>query len=303
MEKIEVYFEILDNIIVGYHNEEVDVTFLPKNTKILKTQSQSRPELLLGLEEKYLDESSEVVQQMFQQMNKKNQLPVEVSLKSQLKSILENLQLSEKLGEDTTVLQAQFDELAKEYKASKNIPPKVTAGKSKTMYLPKTEIILKGTATDKNGKVVSTNWSKIKGGNAVIKTPETVETKVSNLEEGVYTFRLTAVDNKGDSAVSDITIKVEPKKEEVVFKISPKSKRSIPIQGKEFKVKVTSNNNWIATGPENVVITPNMGVEDDTVTVNVKENTTGGPLLGTIIFASGDTKLNLTWTQEGIYAE
>lgn len=90
-----------------------------------------------------------------------------------------------------------------------NIVPTVSAGSSQNIQLP-TTLTLSGTATDSDGSVVSTVWTKVSGPNAAILSPSSLSTVVDNLSNGTYVFRLSATDNEGGIGTSDVTIIVRP---------------------------------------------------------------------------------------------
>lgn len=300
MEKIELNFEIVDGVIKGYFDYEIDESKLPENIKIIKASVES-PDLLLGLEEKYLKENKSVQREMAERMQISIAPTTEATIKSQLNSILTDILLSERLGEDTTVLEAQFEALAEEYKEIKNIPPVAYAGRARSFTLPTNSTELSGTATDKDGEVVTTNWTKIEGGNATIVSPENLTTEIKDLEEGTYIFRLTAIDDKGDSAISDVRVTVKEKETEYSeLTISPKSKKDLPKEGIEFKVKIKSNANWFAVGKGNSSVSPSSGRGNATVTVRIHQNNSGGKVKNVVEFKTSDgEKVNLVWNQKG----
>ncbi|WP_281986330.1 PKD domain-containing protein [Aquimarina aggregata] len=221
-----------------------------------------------------------------------------LNVKQKLSSVLSDLILAERLGENTTVLQKKFDDLSKEYKANKNIPPVVYAGKKQTIALPNNSTELLGKATDRDGKIVSVNWSKISGGKAKIANPNKLSTKVKDLEAGNYIFKLTATDNKGASAASNVTIYVKPK-ETIKISTSPKEKLNISSLGTTFEVNVKSNTEWYALGKGNSSVSPSSGRGNEKVTVRIHRNNSGGPLKGIVEFKAEDKVFNLIWSQKG----
>ncbi len=71
-------------------------------------------------------------------------------------------------------------------------------------YMP---TIWGNTSTDPDGKIVSYKWTKISGPSShLIHTPNANYTKVTQLVEGTYVFRLTVTDNDGGVSTDDITI-------------------------------------------------------------------------------------------------
>jgi len=92
-----------------------------------------------------------------------------------------------------------------------NQPPTVNTGANQTITLPQNSTTLSGSANDPDGSVVSVIWSQVSGPSvAVISTPETLTTPISNLEEGNYVFQLLVTDDDGASAFNQITVHVNP---------------------------------------------------------------------------------------------
>lgn len=90
-------------------------------------------------------------------------------------------------------------------------PPVVDAGLPAIITLPDDEAFLTGTATDSDGSVVSTLWTKVlgpAGGNIV--SPNTLSTIIDLLLEGSYLFKLTATDNDGFTGEDTVNVTVSP---------------------------------------------------------------------------------------------
>jgi alpha-tubulin suppressor-like RCC1 family protein len=90
------------------------------------------------------------------------------------------------------------------------VPPTVSAGGDQSITLPTNTVTLSGTATGNAGAtIVSTTWTE-KGGPsaATIVTPAGLSTSVTDLQQGTYTFLLTATDNRGQTATSSMTVTV-----------------------------------------------------------------------------------------------
>ena len=91
-----------------------------------------------------------------------------------------------------------------------NLAPVVSAGTAQTIQLPTSTVTLTGTASDSDGTIASTAWSKVSGGTATITSASNLNTTVTGLVQGTYVFRLTATDNKGAVSTSDVTVTVQP---------------------------------------------------------------------------------------------
>jgi hypothetical protein len=101
-----------------------------------------------------------------------------------------------------------------------NTAPEANAGQYKYIATPADTVVLKGHANDKENNVVSYSWRKVSGPAAiVIENPNSLETKVRNLEVGEYEFELTVIDSyglQGRGTVKVFVLKVG--QNEVIFK-------------------------------------------------------------------------------------
>ena len=94
--------------------------------------------------------------------------------------------------------------------SSSNIPPVANAGSDITLTLPVNSVSLSGKATDSDGTIASTTWTKVSGPTQFTLSSQTIlNPTVSNLTAGVYTFRLTATDDKGATATDDVNVTVK----------------------------------------------------------------------------------------------
>ena len=80
---------------------------------------------------------------------------------------------------------------------AKNILPVVHAGPDRVLTLPTNSVTIQGSATDKDGRIVSYEWAKTYGKRASLGGAQTSRVHISNLERGVYIFRLRAKDDDG----------------------------------------------------------------------------------------------------------
>lgn len=96
-------------------------------------------------------------------------------------------------------------------RASANIPPVANAGPDQTIYIPATRTQLSGTASDADGSVYATVWRKISGpagGNISDSLARTIT--LTNLEQGVYTYRFIVTDDNNGVTADDVVINVLP---------------------------------------------------------------------------------------------
>jgi poly(3-hydroxybutyrate) depolymerase len=90
-----------------------------------------------------------------------------------------------------------------------NIAPNASAGPDRVLRWPSNSITIQGKASDRDGKIVSYAWHKTYGNRATLSGANTSKVKISNLQKGVYIFRLRVRDNKG--AVTDDYFKITVK--------------------------------------------------------------------------------------------
>lgn len=95
-----------------------------------------------------------------------------------------------------------------------NALPQAYAGADRVITLPTNSINIQATASDRDGKIVSYEWTKTYGNRASIGGGNSSNVRIYNLREGAYIFRLRVRDN--DGGVKDdyfkITVKGAPKK-------------------------------------------------------------------------------------------
>lgn len=89
-----------------------------------------------------------------------------------------------------------------------NQPPVVNAGTDKSLLLPLNSVSLTGSATDADGTIASYSWTKVSGPLNIFSSTTSSSTTVSNLVAGTYVFRLTVVDNSGNTTYDDVNVVV-----------------------------------------------------------------------------------------------
>lgn len=87
-----------------------------------------------------------------------------------------------------------------------NILPTANAGANQTIKLPVNFVVLNGSGSDKDGKIVAYKWT---GSGGVIANPASASTQVNGLTAGSYTYTLEVTDDRGGKASSSITVKVD----------------------------------------------------------------------------------------------
>jgi poly(3-hydroxybutyrate) depolymerase len=95
-----------------------------------------------------------------------------------------------------------------------NQPPNANAGSDISITLPVNGTTLTGTASsDPDGSISNYSWTKLTGpASSNINDPTSVNTAVSNLVQGLYSFRLLVTDNNGatDSDTVMVTVNAAP---------------------------------------------------------------------------------------------
>jgi predicted esterase len=92
---------------------------------------------------------------------------------------------------------------------STNLQPVANAGTDASITLPVNSIQLNGSGTDPDGTIVGYSWSKLSGpGTGTFSSTTVANPTVTNLSQGVYTFRLQVTDDDGGISTDDVVITV-----------------------------------------------------------------------------------------------
>ncbi len=95
--------------------------------------------------------------------------------------------------------------------APPNNPPSANAGTDRTITLPTNSVSPSGdTATDSDGTIASTVWTKVSGSGGSITNSTTMNPTFTGLTAGSYTFRLTVTDNDAAVDTDDVIVTVNP---------------------------------------------------------------------------------------------
>ncbi|MBX2963560.1 MAG: tandem-95 repeat protein [Cyclobacteriaceae bacterium] len=84
----------------------------------------------------------------------------------------------------------------------------VNAGPDITLNLPTNSTTITGTASTQTGTITSYAWTKLSGPAVTLANTNTPTVSLTNMVEGVYTFRLTATSSSGDSSHDDVKVTV-----------------------------------------------------------------------------------------------
>lgn len=183
-----------------------------------------------------------------------------------------------------------------------NKKPSVEAGPDRSIVLPANTLRLSGKASDADGNIRSTHWSKILGGHSNFNNPYDLTPVLRNLQEGTYVFRLKAWDNKGAVSYDDVTIVVgkrggnntQPKdndEEEKPRDNNPSRKNSVP--------KVYAGPDRVMQLPDNSITIRAEATDRDGRIVSYRWEQTYG---GHVTFKGANTStVQITNLQRGVH--
>lgn len=102
-------------------------------------------------------------------------------------------------GKDKSKDKGKKDDRGKEQKEknSKNILPVASAGPDRVLTLPTNETTVSASASDKDGKIVSYEWTQTYGNRASMSGETSDKVRIYNLKKGSAIFRLRVKDNDG----------------------------------------------------------------------------------------------------------
>ena len=170
-------------------------------------------------------------------------------------------------------------------KAAANQLPVVNAGADQTITLPTNSVTLNGSATDKDGSVVSYSWTKLSGPSTfTIASPTKASTSVTGLVQGVYVFRLTVADNKGATSSDDIQVTVNGA-------VSKPNIAPVANAGKDIEMVLPMNKTQLS----------GTGTDSDGTITAYRWTKIDGPVTYSLSSATS-SKTNLTNLVEGTYA-
>jgi predicted esterase len=102
------------------------------------------------------------------------------------------------------------DQVTVKVNPAANVLPVAKAGNDVTITLPTNRTSVSGIASsDADGSIASYAWAKLSGPSQfIIADAEAALTSITNLVEGIYTFRLVVTDNDGGTDADTVVIKV-----------------------------------------------------------------------------------------------
>jgi gliding motility-associated-like protein len=84
----------------------------------------------------------------------------------------------------------------------------VNVGPDITLTLPINSTSITGTASTEGGTITSYSWTKVSGPGVTIANASTPTVSLTNMVEGIYTFRLTSTNSNGESAFDEVKITI-----------------------------------------------------------------------------------------------
>ncbi|MBL7872740.1 MAG: tandem-95 repeat protein [Cyclobacteriaceae bacterium] len=91
-----------------------------------------------------------------------------------------------------------------------NQAPIANAGADKVITLPTNSTNLVGSGSDADGSISTYGWIKVSGPTVTLGATNAPTLSLTNLVEGIYTFRLQVTDNNGATASDDVLVTVNP---------------------------------------------------------------------------------------------
>jgi gliding motility-associated-like protein len=146
---------------------------------------------------------------------------------------------------------------------SKSTLPQARAGVDITMTLPTNSTNIVGSGTDAGGSIASYAWTQLDGAAAVLTNITSATVSVSGLTAGVFNFRLTVIDNEGNSATDDVKVTVYPEAVNLPPTVTTGSDITITLPTNSTNIVATASDNdgsianyaWIQeTGPNNATL-------------------------------------------------
>ncbi|XP_073962092.1 dyslexia-associated protein KIAA0319 isoform X2 [Choristoneura fumiferana] len=97
---------------------------------------------------------------------------------------------------------------------NKNSPPVANAGGNQVLYLPLPVLILNGSKSSDDFRIVSWKWTRsgigLAAGTVVMKSDTEPVLMLTNIEPGRYVFELTVTDDQGESDHDTVSVQVKP---------------------------------------------------------------------------------------------
>lgn len=160
-------------------------------------------------------------------------------------------------------------------------PPEANAGPDVIVYLPHKDLQLNATMSSDDHNITTWEWTKIDTNLAVdMQDTRTPILKLSNLEEGMYTFQLKVTDSAGQSSTAKVHVFVKP----------PTNQPPVAKAGDNITISLPQT--W-------VVVNGNQSTDDNKI-VDFKWSQVEGP--STAVFTTQNASVtNVTSLTKGNY--
>ena len=141
-----------------------------------------------------------------------------------------------------------------------NLAPVVNAGADQSIKLPTNSTTLTGSAVDNDGTVASVIWDKVSGPTVTTSDVNQNSLSLSDLVEGTYIFRFTAIDDDGAESFDEVKVTVFPESFNLdptanagpdLFIELPENSVQINGSGSDSDGTVVGYNWFLASGPNN----------------------------------------------------
>ncbi|XP_077209127.1 dyslexia-associated protein KIAA0319 homolog isoform X4 [Paroedura picta] len=112
-------------------------------------------------------------------------------------------------------------------------PPVASAGPNQVIHLPQNSVILSGNQSYDDHEIVSYKWSlspKSKSKEVVMQGTQTPYLQLSAMQEGDYTFQLTATDSADQWSTAEVTVTVRPENSPPRAVAGPDKELTLPVQ-------------------------------------------------------------------------
>ena len=151
-----------------------------------------------------------------------------------------------------------------------NKAPVSNAGNDINITLPQNSVSLNGSGTDSDGTITTYAWTKVSGPAAFsIGSPQSAQTTISGLVEGVYEFQLMVTDNAGGTATDLVQVIVNP---------APAPQNTLPIANAGSDITILL--------PKQTIILAGSGNDPDGSIVGYSWRKVSGPAQYNIVNAS-----------------
>lgn len=104
---------------------------------------------------------------------------------------------------------SSYDDVKVTVKAATSSQISANAGADKVLTLPANSLYITGSGTAATGNVIRYyKWSKVSGPSSTLNDVSKQTVFIHSMVEGIYVFRLTVTDDKGNKATDDVQVKV-----------------------------------------------------------------------------------------------